>query len=62
VETGPAAGDQVEIRKGLSAGDEVVTGASFLVDSESRLRAALAQMTAKAEPATPATPAPDHKH
>ncbi len=58
VETGPAAGDQVEIRKGLSAGDEVVTGASFLVDSESRLRAALAQMSAKPD----AQPATGHKH
>ena len=37
----------VEIRKGLEAGDEVVTGAAFLVDSESRLRAALAQMSHK---------------
>ena len=54
VETGPAAGDLVEIRKGLEAGEEVVTGAAFLVDSESRLRAALAQMGAKADVA--------HKH
>jgi Cu(I)/Ag(I) efflux system membrane fusion protein len=57
VETGPASGDQVEIRKGLEAGDEVVTGAAFLVDSESRLRAALAQMGAKPSPAPP-----EHKH
>jgi Cu(I)/Ag(I) efflux system membrane fusion protein len=61
VETGPASGDQVEIRRGLAAGDEVVTGASFLVDSESRLRAALAQLGAKADgPVSPATP--EHKH
>ncbi len=48
VETGPTAGDRVEIRKGLAAGESVVTGAAFLVDSESSLRAALAQMAAKA--------------
>jgi len=48
VETGPSAGDRVEVRQGLSEGEEVVTGAAFLVDSESSLRAALAQMAAKA--------------
>ena len=61
VETGPAAGDLVEIRKGLEAGDEVVSGASFLVDSESRLRAALEQMSAKPSQGG-ADAAPDHKH
>jgi Cu(I)/Ag(I) efflux system membrane fusion protein len=61
VETGPAAGEQVEIRRGLEAGEEVVSGAAFLVDSESRLRAALAQMGAKADAkAAPSTP--QHKH
>lgn len=61
VETGPAAGEMVEIRRGLEAGEEVVSGAAFLVDSESRLRAALAQMGAKAEAkAAPSTP--QHKH
>jgi len=57
--TGPASGDQVEVSKGLQVGEDVVTGAAFLVDSESRLRAALAQMGAKAD-AKGATPA--HKH
>jgi Cu(I)/Ag(I) efflux system membrane fusion protein len=61
VETGLAAGEQVEIRRGLEAGEEVVSGAAFLVDSESRLRAALAQMGAKADAkAAPSTP--QHKH
>jgi len=37
--------DQVyEVRSGLAAGEKVVTQANFLVDSESRLKAALAQM------------------
>jgi RND family efflux transporter MFP subunit len=44
VTTGASLGEQVEILEGLKAGDEVVTRANFLVDSESRLRAALAQM------------------
>ncbi|MBA3546658.1 MAG: efflux RND transporter periplasmic adaptor subunit, partial [Nannocystis sp.] len=33
--------EMVEIRAGLSAGERVVSGATFLVDAESRLRAAL---------------------
>ena len=42
--TGASLGEQVEILEGLKVGDDVVTRANFLVDSESRLRAALAQM------------------
>ena len=44
VTTGASLGEQIEVLTGLKAGDEVVTRANFLVDSESRLRAALAQM------------------
>jgi membrane fusion protein, copper/silver efflux system len=44
VQTGAGSGDNVEIMSGLKAGEEVVTRANFLVDSESRLKAALAQM------------------
>jgi len=33
-----------EVRSGLAAGEKVVTQANFLIDSESRLKAALAQM------------------
>jgi membrane fusion protein, copper/silver efflux system len=47
VTTGASLGEQVEILQGLKVGDEVVTRANFLVDSESRLRAALAQMGAQ---------------
>ena len=50
VETGASLGESVEILKGLKAGEEVVTRANFLVDSESRLKAALAQMTARRVP------------
>jgi Cu(I)/Ag(I) efflux system membrane fusion protein len=47
VQTGTRLGESVEIRAGLKAGEAVVTRANFLVDSESRLRAALAQFTGK---------------
>ena len=40
----------VEIRDGLKEGEVVVLGANFLVDSESRLKAAISAMTS----ATPA--------
>jgi membrane fusion protein, copper/silver efflux system len=38
VETGWRYGDQVEIRKGVQPGERVVASATFLVDSESRLK------------------------
>jgi Cu(I)/Ag(I) efflux system membrane fusion protein len=36
--------DRVEVVRGISAGERVVTGANFLVDSESKLKAATAAM------------------
>ena len=61
-------GDQAdgmdEVREGLAEGDVVARGANFLVDSESRLKAALSAMTApakpepKAGPTVPPPPAP----
>ncbi|MBP1772323.1 MAG: putative Co/Zn/Cd efflux system rane fusion protein [Holophagaceae bacterium] len=70
VTTGTTLGEKVEIRSGLQAGEAVVTRANFLVDSESRLKAALAHLTQQgaqkgAAPASPATPAPaaaGHQH
>lgn len=41
VEIGARAGDYVEVRAGLSPGDRVATGATFLLSSEARLRDAL---------------------
>lgn len=41
VQAGARAGDKVEILTGLAAGEAVVTTANFLIDSESRLRAAI---------------------
>jgi Cu(I)/Ag(I) efflux system membrane fusion protein len=42
VELGRQAGGFYEVLSGLDAGDEVVTSANFLIDSESRFRSALA--------------------
>ncbi len=47
VQTGANLGESVEILGGIKAGESVVTRANFLVDSESRLRAALAQFSAR---------------
>jgi membrane fusion protein, copper/silver efflux system len=41
VSTGAVDADRIEITRGLAAGERVVSGATFLVDSESRLRAAM---------------------
>lgn len=41
VTTGTTSGDHIEILKGVEAGERVVAGATFLIDAESRLRAAL---------------------
>jgi YHS domain-containing protein len=40
VETGRRFGERVEIRQGLQPGEKVVAAATFLVDSESRLKTA----------------------
>lgn len=47
VQLGARNAGQVEVKSGLEAGQQVVTRANFLVDSESRLRASLAAMTEK---------------
>lgn len=59
VTTGRAAGDHIEILAGLEAGQVVVASASFLVDAESNLGAALRAMPESA--AAPAA-APAHRH
>lgn len=43
VAMGGEIGDEIEILAGVSAGDRIVTSATFLVDSESRLQASLGQ-------------------
>jgi Cu(I)/Ag(I) efflux system membrane fusion protein len=47
VQLGQRSGDQVEVVSGLSEGQSVVTRANFLVDSESQLRASLADLAGK---------------
>jgi Cu(I)/Ag(I) efflux system membrane fusion protein len=44
IELGRATDDYAEVLSGLSEGDLVVTSANFLIDSESRLKAAIAGM------------------
>jgi multidrug efflux pump subunit AcrA (membrane-fusion protein) len=59
VEPGARVDSYYEIREGLAGGEDVVTQANFLVDSESRLKAALTGMA----PAPDKTPAAlPHKH
>src|SRR5215469_12780048 len=41
VELGPRTGDEFSVLKGLKEGEEIVTSANFLIDSESQLQAAL---------------------
>jgi Cu(I)/Ag(I) efflux system membrane fusion protein len=43
---GIESGDRIAIRRGLSAGDRVVTSAQFLIDSESNIDSALGRMDA----------------
>jgi len=44
VETGMESGTEIEIRKGLKAGDRVVVSGQFLIDSEASLRSALQRL------------------
>jgi Cu(I)/Ag(I) efflux system membrane fusion protein len=39
VETGRRIGEDVEVTKGLVAGERIVISGTFLIDSESRMRA-----------------------
>jgi Cu(I)/Ag(I) efflux system membrane fusion protein len=61
VKVGARTGDRVQILTGVSAGERVVTTANFLIDSESRLRAAIQGFGAGEEP-LPASGAAGHPH
>ena len=50
IETGPQIGDSVVVLKGLKAGDQVVSSANFLVDSEAQLQASVGGFAAPAPP------------
>lgn len=56
ITTGLSSNGDVAILKGLTVGEEVVTSAQFLIDSESRLHEATVKMM---EPATPQQPEPN---
>ncbi len=56
ITTGLSSNGDVAILKGLTAGEEVVTSAQFLIDSESRLHEATAKMV---EPSAPQQPEPN---
>lgn len=48
VETGRSMGEQVEISKGLMAGEKIVVSGNFLIDSEARMQRAAAGLNGKA--------------
>jgi len=52
VKASAEAGEKLGIQEGLKPGERVVTGANFIVDSESRLKGALAGMGAPSKAAT----------
>ncbi len=58
VTTGLTVGERVEVLTGLKPGEEVIVRANFLVDSESRLKSALAHLSQKAPAAAPS----GHQH
>jgi Cu(I)/Ag(I) efflux system membrane fusion protein len=65
--TGKDDGDRVVVLSGLADGDTVVASASFLIDSESRLKAAIAGLGATADtglgaPAPGGSLPPGHRH
>jgi hypothetical protein len=52
VTPGAESGDWIEIRKGIKAGDVVVTSGQFLIDSEANVRESFSRMQST-EPGTP---------
>jgi RND family efflux transporter MFP subunit len=72
VEIGERIGDRIEITKGLSPTERIVTSGNFLIDSESQLKSSAAGMAghqhggSTSQPATAATTPPpaagEHKH
>jgi Cu(I)/Ag(I) efflux system membrane fusion protein/cobalt-zinc-cadmium efflux system membrane fusion protein len=65
VELGPAGGGYQEVRKGIEAGETIVTSSQFLIDSESNLKAAIQQLLGSRNDnqESPGTEAPmKHQH
>jgi Cu(I)/Ag(I) efflux system membrane fusion protein len=61
VTTGITVGEQVEVLSGLNPGEDVIVRANFLVDSESRLKSALAHLSHKGGSQPEVAPS-GHKH
>ena len=61
VQTGVASGDKTEILSGLKEGEDVVTSAQFLIDSESNLEESLQKLSAPA-PAKQSMPGMEMDH
>jgi YtkA-like protein len=57
VKVSAESGDKVGIQQGLKPGERVVTGANFIVDSESRLKGAFASMGAPSKASAGSAPA-----
>jgi|ETNmetMinimDraft_15_1059895.scaffolds.fasta_scaffold00010_27 RND family efflux transporter MFP subunit len=53
IQLGAQAGDEFEVLDGLAEGDQIVTSANFLINSESNLGAARRKMLSANAPATP---------
>jgi Cu(I)/Ag(I) efflux system membrane fusion protein len=53
VRLGEVSGHDIEVVSGLEPGEQVVTRANFLIDSESKLRASLAEISAAGSSAPP---------
>jgi Cu(I)/Ag(I) efflux system membrane fusion protein/cobalt-zinc-cadmium efflux system membrane fusion protein len=65
VELGPAGGGFQEVRRGLEAGETIVTSSQFLIDSESNLKAAIQQLLgdrAGTQEGRPAEAPATHQH
>ncbi|NMC44596.1 MAG: efflux RND transporter periplasmic adaptor subunit [candidate division Zixibacteria bacterium] len=62
VSVGRTTTDWMEVVGGLAEGEEVVTSANFLIDSESRLKAAVAGMGGASEKAEIPVAAGEHNH
>ena len=58
VTPGASSGGRTQILHGLTGGEEVVTSAQFLIDSEARLQRAIGAMSTGHQHATPSTEAP----
>ena len=61
VQTGRASGDRIAILSGLRSGEQVVTRATFLIDSEASLQSSLGRMDAR-ESDGKAAPDPHARH